>query len=140
MKKIFSIIAFALIVTFIASCQSSSIAALSTANSERDAFVDAQNTWKAGVHSFNDMKDAYGAPNNYADTSNGGFAVRWLRTTRVIVPSPATAPGGVVNEINSARFRPHHFTSVTRSLEAFYDANGILTNFRVNLVEQENPK
>jgi hypothetical protein len=137
MKHLFTILAAGLLAVILAGCQVSSTT-LTTSDSERDAFVNAQATWKAGIHTFEDMKRAYGVPNDTAQRSDGGFAARWLRTSRVMVSAPVSGIGGTVNELDAARFRPHHYTSVTRSLEAFFDKEGMLTNFRVNLAEKEN--
>jgi len=137
MKPLPTIIEIALAAVLLAGCQGTSTT-LTTSDSERDAFVNAQYTWKAGIHTFEDMKRAYGAPNDTAPRPDGGFAARWLRTSRVIVAAPVGAYGGAVNEFDSVRFRPHHYTSVTRSLEAFFDYTGMLTDFRVNLAEKEN--
>jgi len=137
MKHLFTILATCLVAVLLASCQAASTT-LTTSDSERDAFVNAQYTWKAGIHTFEDMKRAYGAPSDTAERPEGGFAARWLRTSRVIVTAPVGAYGGTVNEFDSVRFRPHHYTSVTRSLEAFFDTRGMLTDFRVNLAEKEN--
>jgi hypothetical protein len=137
MKHLLTILSVSLQAVLLAGCQAASTT-LTTFDSERDAFVNAQSTWKAGIHTFEDMKRAYGAPNDTAARPEGGFAARWIKTSRVIVAAPSGAYGGTVNEFDSVRFRPHHYTSVTRSLEAFFDATGMLTSFRVNLAEKEN--
>lgn len=118
----------------LAGCQGTAVE-LSTAQSEADAFADAQSTWKAGVHTFSDMKNAYGPPANYTETPNGGHAARWVRKTRVLAETPGLVPGGPVRQLEALGSGPHHYTTVTGSLEAFYGSDGILSSFRVNLTE-----
>lgn len=107
---------------------------LITAEGEKNAFMDAYATWKAGHSTFNDMKKVYDAPNDYADTENG-FAVRWIRKSKVVSNTSSTGINPALALSRSETSRPNHYSTVTSALEAFFDKNGVLTSFRIQMLD-----
>lgn len=98
---------------------------------ERDAFVDAHATWKSGISTFDEMKAAYGEPDDRVPQP-AGFAVRWLRTRRIASSAaPRFAATNPVARFESDMERPQVYLTVKTTLEAFYNEQGILSSFRI---------
>ena len=131
MRKTCSCLFVALVVA-LAGCQSVAYGP-ATPEGQRNAFMDAYTSWKAGITTFEDMKKKYGEPTNTAQTENG-FAARWVRTSRVITQADAGArtPGA---RFSSETSRPTFTSTVKAAMEAFFDKNNKLTSFRIQLLD-----
>ena len=120
-----------LLLALVAVSCSSTVFTYGDAAGERDAFVDAYATWKTGVTTFDDMKAAYGEPNDRTDVQ-GGFAARWLRTRRVATAgAPAFNATDPVSRFEADIERPRYHTTIHSSLEAFFSDKGVLSSFRI---------
>ena len=113
-------------------CETSSI---STFESTRASFADARSTWKAGSSTFDEMVAKYGNPSNKVDI-DGGFAARWLERRTISKTPPAYGTANPVRSFENELNRPMTVMTVTTALEAFYNKYGVLTNFRIQVLEQ----
>ena len=107
---------------------------LSTSDTVRNAFADSYATWHAGESTFEDMQEKYGRPANVAKLENG-FAARWLREERVVVTNERNDWGNPVTGFEKSMRGPVVYRTVKSSMEAFFNANGVLRNFRIEILE-----
>ena len=112
-------------------CETSSV---STFESERASFADARSTWKAGTSTFDEMTAKYGRPSNVVDI-DGGFAARWLERRTVTKTPPVYGTANPVRSFENELNNPKNVMTVTTALEAFYNKYGVLTNFRIQVLE-----
>ncbi len=131
MKKISGIVVALIAALVLASCKTTRV---NTLASERDAFADARKTWKAGHTTYDEMKEKYGEPTDKAQIENG-FAARWLERRTVTRSVPAYGNANPVASFEAELNRPTQVITITTALEAFYTTNGILTNFRLQVVD-----
>ena len=132
MGKIFKAIICLVAMLLMQACETSSI---STLDNARDSFKDARNTWKAGTSTFNEMVAKYGRPSNVVDIENG-FAARWLEKRTVTKTPPVYGTANPVRSFENELNRPMNVMTITTALEAFYNKYGVLTNFRIQVLEQ----
>ena len=107
---------------------------VSTLDNARDTFADARNTWKAGTSTYEEMIRKYGQPSNKVDIE-GGFAARWLEKRSVTKSEPVYGNTNPAANFEAELNRPMHVMTITTALEAFYDKYGVLTNFRIQVIE-----
>ena len=81
------------------------------------------------------MVEKYGYPSNKVDIENG-FAARWLERRTITKTPPAYGTANPVRSFENELNRPKNVMSVTTALEAFYNKYGVLTNFRIQVLEQ----
>ena len=116
----------------LSACETSSI---STYENARASFADARSTWKAGTSTFDEMVAKYGRPSNVVEIENG-FAARWLERRTITKTPPAYGTANPVRSFENELNHPKNVMSVTTALEAFYNKYGVLTNFRIQVLEQ----
>lgn len=131
MEKTFKIIICLFAMFLLPACETSSV---STFESERASFADARSTWKAGTSTFDEMTAKYGRPSNVVDI-DGGFAARWLERRTVTKTPPVYGTANPVRSFENELNNPKNVMTVTTALEAFYNKYGVLTNFRIQVLE-----
>lgn len=132
MGKTFKAIICLAAMLLLPSCETSSI---STLDNARDSFEDARNTWKAGTSTYEEMVAKYGQPSNKVDIE-GGFAARWLEKRTVTKTPPVYGNTNPVRSIETELNHPMNVMSITTALEAFYNKYGVLTNFRIQVLDR----
>lgn len=133
MKKILGIFAALIAALVLTSCKTTRV---NTLTSEQDAFADARKTWKAGQTTYDEMKEKYGEPSDKAQIENG-FAARWLERRTVTRSVPVYGNANPVATFEAELNRPSHVQTITTALEAFYTTDGILTNFRLQILDDK---
>ena len=108
---------------------------VSTFDNAKDTFANARSTWKAGTSTYAEMVAKYGNPTNKVDIEDG-FAARWLERKTIVKTPPAYGNANPVLSFESELNHPMNAMSVTTALEAFYNKYGVLTNFRIQVLEQ----
>ena len=132
MEKTFKTIICLFAMLLLSSCETSSVA---TFESARASFADARSTWKAGTSTYEEMVEKYGNPSNKIEIENG-FAARWLERRTITKTPPAYGTANPVRSFENELNRPKNVISVITALEAFYNKYGVLTNFRIQVLEQ----
>ena len=132
MEKTFKIIICLFAMLLLPSCETSSVA---TFESARASFADARSTWKAGTSTYAEMVAKYGYPSNKVDIENG-FAARWLERRTITKTPPVYGNSNPVRSFENELNNPKNVMTVTTALEAFYNKYGVLTNFRIQVLEQ----
>ena len=132
MVKTFKTILCLFAMLLLTACETSSV---STFESEKASFADARSTWKAGTSTYAEMVAKYGNPSNKVDIENG-FAARWLERRTITKTPPAYGTANPVRSFENELNRPKNVISVITALEAFYNKYGVLTNFRIQVLEQ----
>jgi hypothetical protein len=132
MAKTIKIILCLIATIFMTACETTSV---STFESAKDTFADARSTWKAGTSTYAEMVAKYGNPSNKVDIENG-FAARWLEKRTITKTPPAYGTANPVRSFENELNHPMNVMSITTALEAFYNKYGVLTNFRIQVLEQ----
>ena len=81
------------------------------------------------------MVAKYGRPSNVVEIENG-FAARGLERRTITKTPPAYGTANPVRSFENELNHPKNVMSVTTALEAFYNKYGVLTNFRIQVLEQ----
>ena len=81
------------------------------------------------------MVAKYGRPSNVVDIDSG-FAARWLEKRTISKTPPPYGNANPVHAFENELNRPMNTMTVTTALEAFYNKYGVLTNFRIQVLEQ----
>ena len=80
------------------------------------------------------MVAKYGRPSNVVDI-DGGFAARWLERRTITKTPPVYGTANPVRSFENELNHPKNVMTVTTALEAFYNKYGVLTNFRIQVLE-----
>ena len=83
---------------------------------------------------YEEMVKKYGQPSNKVDIERG-FAARWLEKRTVTKSQPVYGNTNPVASFEAELNRPMHVMTITTALEAFFDKYGVLTNFRIQVIE-----
>ena len=81
------------------------------------------------------MVAKYGTPSNKVNIEDG-FAARWLERRTITKTPPVYGTANPVRAFENELNHPKNIISVTTALEAFYNKYGVLTNFRIQVLEQ----